>query len=551
MKMKRNELPVALAGATNFSDDRDELDVLFVIRLLKSQKDVCDRLVSATTISSPNASRRRTTGSWSLAYIAFVASRKFADWEPWWSTGPGASDELWRECGFPKGRPPYSTMYDRFTELEQFAPEFQTTVGEFVQLGREKTGGLVGRDIHVDSCEEETHARLVHDCKEGESCKRAADIAKQVAKGRSQRRASGSPALHPDRETCKYAKEQREKLADEAPFLADPKMIGTATKVIDAEDENGRPYKRIKIGGCWYRSLDTEAGIRTYKKLRGFKFWHGFYNTKAVDHYTGAPVAITVESASRSEYHIYPELKARVEETLGAKPRAFVFDKGFSVESVFKANTEDGILTVAPFRQGGNSTREAYETDEYDLHGVPKCKHCTSEGIFVSFTKTPKPRIFYRCSINCPASRQADGRPGRQSILCEKKWRFLLPVFRTTELYLALRESHQSYERAHAYWRRRWLVGAANCDTRAKRNGRGTRQLRANAALVIEWLLICWREGWLGTPRRNENVPHVKRAKRQLGGLVAYRRRHRAAIGLARARAASPPGTAPPLAASP
>ena len=169
---RRDELPVALAGATNFSDDRAELDVLTVIRLLKSQNHLCNRLVAQTTIVSPNRARPRTPGSWALAYIGFVASGKFADIEPWWTKGVGCVDEFWRECGFPGGRPPYSTVYDRFTELEQFAPEFQVSVSELVQVGRAATGGLVGRDIHVDSCEEETHARLVHDCQDGELCKR-------------------------------------------------------------------------------------------------------------------------------------------------------------------------------------------------------------------------------------------------------------------------------------------------------------------------------------------------------------------------------------------
>ena len=190
-------------------------------------------------------------------------------------------------------------------------------------------------------------------------------------------------------------------------------MIGTAEKVVDATDVNGREYKRIRINGCWYRSLDTEAGIRTYKKPRGFKFWHGYYNTKAIDHYTGAPLAIVVTSASRSEFHIYPELKESVKSTIGATPRSMVADKGFSVESVFQTNAKDKMLSARSFRQGRNKTRAEYATEEYDMHGIPKCKHCKHEGVFVSFTTVPKPRIIYRCSVSCPGSRNASGKPMR------------------------------------------------------------------------------------------------------------------------------------------
>jgi hypothetical protein len=38
---------------------------------------------------------------------------------------------------------------------------------------------------------------------------------------------------------------------------------------------------------------------------------------------------------------------------------------------------------------------------------------------------------------------------------------------------------------------------------RPKRRGIACQQLRANAALVIEWIQILWREGWLGSARRN------------------------------------------------
>lgn len=537
--MNRNQLPARLKGATNFSDDRAELDPISIVRLLKWQKHIHDRLVQATTIRLRKG-RKRTAGNWAIAYIAFVATRKYVDIEPWWASA-AANDELWRECGFPNGRPAYQTVYDHFTELEQFAPEFQRTVKELVSRARIGSGNLVGRDVHVDSCEDETHARLVHDCQEHESCRRRATLAKRGGRG------SASPAKYPERESTKYASGQRRDLATEHPLEVDEKLKGVVEKMLIVDDK-GREVLRVRMNGCWYRSLDPEAGLRAYKGQRqNIKFWHGYYNTKAVDHYTGAPLAIVVSSASIAEHHIYPELLHRVKETVGEAPRAVVADKGFSIESVFKANTEQGILTVSPFRGGSSADRAAYETDKYDMHGIPKCKHCKSEGVFVSFTTAPKPRILFTCSINCPSSRNANGKPQRMSIYCEEKWRFLLPAFRTSELYMALRMSLGTYERVHGYWRRRYHVGGTDVDNRPNRFGRATRQLRANAALVIEWLLICWREGWFGNPRRNQNTPYTRRAYLQAGGLRAYRRRQRRGQMLPRPPVL--PGLLPPLGA--
>ncbi len=518
---KRSQLPASLPGATSFSDDRAELDPVAVIRLLKQQKRLCDRLVQVTTIRAQGVGRQRGQGSWALAYIAFVASRKYADIEPWWTVA-AANPQLWRECGFKGGRPPYSTVYERFTELEQFAWEFQTTVGELVQQARRASGGLVGRDVHVDSCEEETHARLVHDCQPGEQCRREAELLKRKRQRTSAgRQAPISPPLYPDRDTCKHAGEERGKLASEPPLEAEPKVAGLAEQ-IRTEKRGRAEVQRLRINGCWYRSLDTEAGIRCYggKQKRSFKFWHGYYNTKAIDHYTAAPLSIVISSASTQECHIYPVLLDRVLSTVGGTVRSVVADKGFSVESVYQENTSRGIFTVMPFRRGSHKTRPEYATSEYDAHGVPRCKHCGEEGVFVSFTLKPKPRLLYRCSINCPASAGK-----RQSINCERKWRFLLPLWRTTELYHALRASHGSYERVHGFFRRRYHVGGDSCDTRAKRLGRGARQLRANAALVIEWLLINWRQGWSGGRPRNERPVWVQRGARELARLLRYRAR--------------------------
>jgi hypothetical protein len=48
----------------------------------------------------------------------------------------------------------------------------------------------------------------------------------------------------------------------------------------------------------------------------------------------------------------------------------------------------------------------------------------------------------------------------------------------------------------------RWRVGAAEHSLRPKRRGRDCQQLRSNAALVCEWLSICFREGWLPGMRK-------------------------------------------------
>ncbi len=79
-------------------------------------------------------------------------------------------------------------------------------------------------------------------------------------------------------------------------------------------------------------------------------------------------------------------------------------------------------------------------------------------------------------------------------------------MWRTDPLYLALRDSNSHFENAHYLWRTRYNVGPDSCRDRPKRRGIACQQLRATAALLVEWLLICTRESWRGSLRRPDRV---------------------------------------------
>jgi hypothetical protein len=138
-----------------------------------------------------------------------------------------------------------------------------------------------------------------------------------------------------------------------------------------------------------------------------------------------------------------------------------------------------------------------------------RCKHCGAPTRFVSFTRTAGgnrgPRLYVQCLTPVTA-----GCETRQSVGCNIAWRMLVPLWRDTPTYLALRHSHDRYERVHHHWRVRWRSGADDHALRPKRRGRDNQQLRANAALLIEWLMVCWREDWM-PDSRPRGVPHPDR----------------------------------------
>lgn len=496
--MSSRTLPIALKGVTKFCDEPELADELWAVRRLRQHPQWCDRLLDGTNLAR-NWGRPRAEGRWAFAYLAFVISRH-PDVEPWWAN---ATDALWRECGFTR-KPSYQATWERFAELEGVADAFTEVANLLIQHARRHTGGKVGRDIHVDGTEAETNARLQHDCRESESCAR-----------RTRRR--GNPVF-PRRVNTDDARATRHKNSAEPTAEDDtPLDIGDATEIRHDEE---RHVTRVRIGGCWYRSLDETAGVRAYTTGgRTKRFWHGFYNHKAIDHYTGAPVAVLVTSSSVQEHASYPELLAKTVEAIGEAPRAVVGDRGISVKAVFERNTRAGIASVLPYRKYHGAPRRAdTDTPRYDRHGVARCQHCGGPGRLLRFAAQPSPRLWFACEL--PVTPECER---EQTIACSHDWRRLLPMWRTDETYFALRGSHASYERVHALWRSRYRVGGDNHTSRPKRIGIACQQLRANAALLIEWLRILDREGWLGSARRNREEEFDRRSRGALQRFLRHR----------------------------
>lgn len=98
----------------------------------------------------------------------------------------------------------------------------------------------------------------------------------------------------------------------------------------------------------------------------------------------------------------------------------------------------------------------------------------------------------------------ANGRPREQRIACSD-YRALLPMWRDDPIYMELKGDNPK-EGPNDYWRDRYRDAAkGNPQSTPKRLGRAWQQLRANAALLVEWIRIAFRKGWLGSARRNRH----------------------------------------------
>ncbi|HWH45394.1 MAG TPA: hypothetical protein VNT32_11740 [Thermoleophilaceae bacterium] len=511
MPRSRYDEPDHCLGATAFSKTTEVLDPLWVVAQLRAlpvvwkplRKAIGSELKPKPKLAALQG-RPRAPGHWELAYLTFVVSDA-VDIHPWWAKSPR---ELWRACGFEE-RPSYPACWLRFTEFERCSDAFRRAANQLIRHAC-KHEPRIASHLHTDATEAETHAALIHDCPPDAKCM-SPDGGRRAERGRRAARVK-----------TVYARKDRTKAAELPEEEAERLLSGGIERVV--ETERG---KRLRIGGHWYLSRDASAGARAYTGPHGAtRFWHGYYNHKLISHFIGAPVAVGLFSASEQEYDSYPTMLRRGLQATGDLPQSVVADKGLAIERVYRLHTRLGIASVMPWR--GSQFGMAKDQERFDRHGVVRCKHCGGETAMVRFSERPSPRLWVRCLLEI-----TDACERVQTVSCSAGWRYLLPLWRTDRLYKTLEASHSRYERVHDLWRDRYKVGPDDLAMRPKRPGILWQELRAQAALLAEWLRICALHGWLGSVRRVKRLrprrdPEAERAPVKVAQL--HEERHHARL---------------------
>jgi len=470
--------------AADFSSVEELGGSLNAVRLVKSQKWVWDQLREACDLEVGYA-RKREPGHWELAAVAYITSGH-VDVQPWW-TNAGA--EIWGECGF-AARPSYATTWRRLAELEDVCDEFLHAAAKVIQRCREHDPRVFAHS-HVDWTEDETHARLIHDCREGDKCK--------------------NPGYRgPRRANTEAAREARQGLNTQTPEDADAQVEKYKPSKAETVTRKGRLYKRIRMNGCWFITRDFDAGIRSYSgPFKRSRMWHGYYSGKLVDHLTGGVIP-SVDSASKQESKIFPELFDRGVEMIGETPETITADRGVSLTECFEHATRAGTAPIFPWRKQNGEDKER-DRLEYDRHGVKRCAGCGGPMDQTKFsTAKGQARLWFRCKRQLTDACKKD-----QTISCSTDWRFLVPLSQTQPLYHELLKSHQTYEAVHLYWRNRYRVSADALANRSKRVSIGCHRLRANIACLVDWLRIAASCEWLGTTKSKTEHPAKRKFKRR------------------------------------
>jgi hypothetical protein len=522
--------PAHLPGGARFSDeDASFFDPVALVRLIKTDKRlgaVRDELAQAMV--SHGHGPRRAPGDWALAYLAFGSGRE-ANLQPWYRT-VASNTALWRECGF-QSVPAYQTVWQRFAELEQFADVFSRAQQHLMDIARGHDA-RIGMHWAVDGTESQTHAQPVHDCRDDDDCPTC--------------RRKRQPHLPRVGVEEAIALRQHEAIVEEsaAPEVPAPSSAPGLNPVpADGEREVTPDGIRFTSCGHWWFSRDLSAGTRRYNNG---KVWHGHTNNKIVDVFTGAVISCLVTPANVNEHEAFPDIYEIGRQVVGCDPIAVITDRGYVTDAVAQFCTERDVTQVAPYRKRHRTApASAQATERIDQHGIPLCKHCGTPGDFVRFVPGRSPRVAYRCPMP-----QTDECLTEQSIACSEDIRRILPIWRTSPVYGALRSQMGVREHAHEDMRTYFRVGGKSLRERQRRVGIACQQLRANAATFIQWMWVLVRQGWLGSrPERTQPVEIPTGG--YLSRLLGRRNKHGLMGGGYPSRPSPKAGSAPPVAATP
>jgi hypothetical protein len=185
-----------------------------------------------------------------------------------------------------------------------------------------------------------------------------------------------------------------------------------------------------------------------------------------------------------------------------------VAGRGCGFEDVYQFNSENGIGTVVPYRRADqHESVHRSATEMVDKLVRPWSKRYGGPSDFVRYSAATANNRGEKTAARMWFTCRAKAKPNcdrEQSILCKAADRHLLPVWRDEDAYTAMRNNHFSYEHTRRDMRIQYGVAPDSLAIRPKRIGIAWQQLRASAAVLIEWLPVYQRAGF---GRRKSPLP--------------------------------------------
>lgn len=479
-------------------------DLIPLLRTLPSIQTLIE--VTTPRPSDRHPHRPRNAGDWAIVYLAMVMS---TDQHPrYFHERHQDNPAFWRACGFVRTKkdgtervviPHLSTMYKRFAELAEHEDAFAIAAEPLIDAAIVGSRGHVGRHLRIDATQAQAHARLYRVCRPSDRCEYCGENGSPPKK---QQRALSQTAEAGSSKAARAADRAKKKAK-----IAPRKIAPGAPREERTNPKDGTLEYRIGESHCWFTSVDPEASVRTYD---GGKTWCGYSSYKAVCEFTGAPVSTYVLSSRTNEADGLKEWFPVLLRTLGGRaPVSISADRAYDNQHVRRLLGEwYGTALIC-----SQLTARA-DGKHWDRYGSPRCgacgaparisrcepRHVDRNGHEIAATIAVvclKP-VFDECR-----SEQARPMGGAK----DEEWGSVNLLPPTEEAFHAARSSLLDRESVHHLWRRNHGVAGDNSSNRLKSIGLSPQRLVSNAALLLTWVRICHREGWLGTPRLNMEQP--------------------------------------------
>lgn len=433
----------------------------------------------------PGPHRPWMPGDFFIVFLTFTLSTH-VDVMPFYTS---VSDETWRRWGY-AGRPSYDTVRRQFIAMEEHWDEVRA-ITDLVIAHASAREDRICQLVHFDGTPKMTSAPLYHVCEEGECpTGRAGEGMRDWARSsrRRLRRSNREDTLTPNEASAaKHASQEPEEWVED---VDDPNLVEDLADLregkLDYEDL-GDGYVRFKSGtGHVYETRARWSSMRHYVGGKDGKTWFGGLQAKVIDHFTGAVLAVADVPAHVNESRLFKPMMRHVMQVTGRAPLLVTTDSAhwFSEPSTWLA--QYGSQHVGGHRE------DHLWPEGFDDTAHGRCEHCGGPAPHQWYEDSEYPVNILGCStMATPECREAFRRAVSEAP------RILGPIPATTKAWQYAARVHSISEQVNKNWRVRYHSACKDYENIPKRVSKDGAMLRSQFALLIEWLSVCLRMGYI------------------------------------------------------
>lgn len=462
--------------------------------------------------------RPRMAGDFFIAYLAFTIS-EHVDIMPFYTA---TDDETWRRWGY-VGRPSYHTVYRQFVAMEKYWEQVCEIAGLVIAHACGHSD-RIGQLVHFDGTPQMKSAPLYHMCKEGECPTGSAGHGmRDWARGsqRRERRGNREETLTPNEASAaKHASQEPDEWLEE---VDDPNLVedlrALMERKLDHEELDDGWVRFRSSTGHVYETRDPFASIRHYVGGQDGKTWHGKLQVKLVDHFTGAVLGVADVPAHINESRLLKPMLRQVMQVIGRAPLMVTTDSAHWFAESSEWLAKFGSQHVGGYRDGHTWP------EHFDDTGHGRCEHCGGPATHQWYEDDEYPVNVLGCTtMATPRCRKTF----RRAVSAAPRLLGPIPATKTAWQYAA--RVHSISEQVNKSWRSRYRSACKHYENIPKRVSQHVATLRAQFALLVEWLSVCLRMGWIcidgfSAHYEGEPVVHVGRLEAAKAKLAEWRLR--------------------------